>query len=228
MSGGGVARLRRVTVWTHRVRRRNVSAPTPASPSAAAINPHGVSVGAPAAVGVADGTGVPSITSQSAKTPTPHVPAEEKLESMQIAQRTLQTKELLAVVKHVTGVPVGHSLQRQHDAPARPGAITSSNRTAFVASARRVSSMTSSRSRSAMLRPISSGIEFPQLDSRDSQRFSHQRGQRASESEWRATPGDLDRLCALCGAPLGAVTTYRLSEAGSVPRAPAAPQATPA
>ena len=118
--------------------------------TAAARRPHPPTAGAGAAatVGVADGTGVPSITSQSAKAPTPHVPAEEKLESIQIAQRTLQTKELLAVVKHVTGVPVGHSLQRQHDAPARLGAITSSNRTALVASARTVSSMTSSRSRS--------------------------------------------------------------------------------
>jgi hypothetical protein len=26
-------------------------------------------------------------------------------------------------------------------------------------------------------------------------------------------PGDLDRECGLCGAPLGAVTTYPLSEA---------------
>jgi hypothetical protein len=37
----------------------------------------------------------------------------------------------------------------------------------------------------------------------------------ASEHPGSVQPGNLDRCCALCGAPLGAVTTFRLS--GAVP-----------
>ena len=39
----------------------------------------------------------------------------------------------------------------------------------------------------------------------------------ASEHPGSVTPGDLDRCCGLCGAPLGAVTVYRIGETvGSV------------
>ena len=128
-------------------RRRNVSAPKPASANAAPNSPHGVSAGA----GVPERTGTPSIDSQSAKAPTPQVPVGERPKSPQRAQILPQSLKLLAVVKHETGVPVGQSSQRQHDAPARPGAITSIRRTALVARARTVSGMPSPRSRSAML-----------------------------------------------------------------------------
>jgi hypothetical protein len=128
-------------------RRRNVSAPKPASANAAPNSPHGVSAGA----GVPERTGTPSIDSQSAKAPTPQVPVGERPKSPQRAQILPQSLKLLAVVKHETGVPVGQSSQRQHDPPARPGAITSSRRTELVASARTPSTISSPRSRSAML-----------------------------------------------------------------------------